>query len=120
MNSLYWSSCSKMQTAGLENIFYQTENDVLEQHNLTYVRKVCQTEDMLDFYNQTLSHSLETYSNQIRSLENRMNFLSFYNFKKIMFKIVSVWCVPNCMQESYEISQATALLENENELTDNR
>ena len=31
----------------------------------------------------------------------------------LSFKIVSVWCVPNCMQEYYEMSQATALLENE-------
>ena len=75
MNSLYWSSCSKMQTAGMENIFYQTEDIVLEQHNLTYVRKVCQTDDMLDFWNQTLIHSLDNYSKKIRSLENGMNFL---------------------------------------------
>ena len=82
MNRLYWSSCSLMQTAGMGTIFHQTEDVVLKEHNLTYVRKVCQTEDMLDFWNQSLSHSIESYSNQIRGLENSMNFLFFAYFKK--------------------------------------
>ena len=80
--TLYWSSCSYMQTVGLSHDFYQKEDTILKKRNLTYIRRPCNTDLMLDYWNQTLQHSLATKAAKIGELETRMN-TSLFNAQKV-------------------------------------
>ena len=70
--TLFWSTCSLSQTFGIHHKNYEEEDTVLGNPywNLTYARRECQTNDMIEFYNSTLISSIGWYYEQVGRLQD--------------------------------------------------